>query len=436
MAKQQADTRRNIRGSRSSRCCKELELSDSSPKNPPSGTFSIVYRGSPTKVAISPDGNTIVTANSDIQLWDIETGQQTHTIEGNFDWFQYVAISPDNKSLVSLNSDNTINLWDFLTNKKIWSIKESWVRSVAISPDGNTLVTGSWGDKTIKLWNLQTGKLTRAFEDTGVNNVAISPDGTILISSHGEIIKLRDILTGKVLQTLQGHSFSVNAIAISKNNVTLVSSSVGDEIILWDLHTGKLIRTLKENTVEIGNPESAISVTSITISPDSKTVVSGYVDGTIIFHFSIDKVIKIKVANQNFDLHNQFKLQGYNYNTPERVFELIFKGFVSWGMDEVNNLVMTDLKIIFINVSFLRIQDCPFHQDNVCFNQMQFVNEMIGQFPETVIQVENLFTTDEREPFEWEKYMYISFTWGVEILISSETVEVKFNQFNSLETPG
>ncbi|WP_017653045.1 hypothetical protein [Fortiea contorta] len=152
-----------------------------------------------------------------------------------------------------------------------------------------------------------------------------------------------------------------------------------------------------------------------------------------LLNFSIDKVINIKTANQTFDLHNQFKLQGYNSNTLERVFELIFKGFVCWGMEEVNNLVTTDFKIIFRNVNFLRIQDTPFHEENVCFNQMQFVDEMIGEFPEPVIQVENLFSTDELESFDWKKYMYISFTWGVAILISSETVEVQFKQSNSLE---
>ncbi len=150
-------------------------------------------------------------------------------------------------------------------------------------------------------------------------------------------------------------------------------------------------------------------------------------------NFSIEEEINIKVANQSFDLHNEFKLMGYNYHTQNKVFELIFQGFVSWEMAEATNLLMTDLKIIFRQVEFLRIQDSPVHEDNVCFNKMQFVNEIVGQLPETIIQLENLFSTDEIEECDWEKYLYIDFIWGVSILISSETVEAKFNQFNSLE---
>lgn len=270
---------------------RKLQLS-SLPKNPPSGTI-ITDAGSPTTIAISPDGNTIVSAsNSNIQLWDIKTGQQIHNIEGHRNWFYFVAMTPDNQTLVSLNSDASINLWNVRTKKKIRSIKDSWVRSVAISPDGNTLVSGGWGDKALKLWDIHTGKLIRTFEDNGVNSVAISPDGTILISSHGETIKLRDIRTGKLLHTLKGHSFSVNAIcaqrssgaiAISKNSSTLVSSSIGDEIILSDMRTGKPIRTLKETTVEEweNNTSRVSPVISISISPDGRTVASGYGDGAL-----------------------------------------------------------------------------------------------------------------------------------------------------------
>lgn len=102
-------------------------------------------------------------------------------------------------------------------------------------------------------------------------------------------------------------------------------------------------------------------------------------------------------------------------------------------MAEVTNLLMTDFKIIFRQVEFLRIQDSPSHEDHVCFNKMQFVNEIVGELPETIIQLENLFSTDEIAQLDWEKYLYIDFIWGVSILISSETVEVKFNQFNNLE---
>lgn len=265
---------------------KKVDLSKFRPKNPPSGAIAISFSVSAIKAAISPDGKTIVSTDGiNIQLWDVEKRKQLRTIKANYNGFGSVFISPDNQTLVSLNIDSPIDIWNRFTGRKIRTIKDEWVQSIDISPNGNTLVTGGWGDKTIKLWNIKTGKLVRAFKDTGVDKVAISPDGKILISSHGELIKLRDISTGKLLRQLES-SFSVSSLAVSDNGKFLVTRNVGDEILLWDMQTGKLIRTLKKTNIDEfynadKNINNIISVTSATISPNGRIVASGYSDGTI-----------------------------------------------------------------------------------------------------------------------------------------------------------
>ena len=75
------------------------------------------------------------------------------TLTGHEDTVVSVAISPDGQTLVSGSQDKTIKVWELSTGKLVHTLTghadEVW--SVAISPDGQTLVSGS-RDKTIKVW--------------------------------------------------------------------------------------------------------------------------------------------------------------------------------------------------------------------------------------------------------------------------------------------
>ncbi len=147
-------------------------------------------------VAISPDGNTIVSGSDDetIKVWDLATGTKKRTLTGHIDWVNSVAISPNGRTMVSGSCDETIKVWDLATGTKKRTLTghTDWVNSVAISPDGRTMVSGSC-DETIKIWDLATGteKRTLSGHTDEVNSVAISPDGrTIVSGSQDKTIKV------------------------------------------------------------------------------------------------------------------------------------------------------------------------------------------------------------------------------------------------------
>ncbi|MBA2306875.1 WD40 repeat domain-containing protein, partial [Candidatus Dependentiae bacterium] len=137
--------------------------------------------------AYSPDGTTVLTASGDCtaRLWDVNTGQQLHILQGHTYAVSSVACSPDGKILITCSNDNTTRLWDVITGQQLHILGEHTqaVTSVAYSPDGKTILTG-FNDNTARLWDIKTGQqlhILQGHTDT-VISVAYSPDGKILLT--------------------------------------------------------------------------------------------------------------------------------------------------------------------------------------------------------------------------------------------------------------
>ncbi|MEM6399251.1 MAG: serine/threonine-protein kinase [Cyanobacteria bacterium P01_D01_bin.116] len=106
-------------------------------------------------IAFSPDGAIIATGSEDctIKLWEVNTGQEIYTFEGDEKSIRCVTFSPNGKLLASSSHNQHIKLWDINTKKKICTLSEhsDKVNSLIFSPDGKTLFSAS-DDNSIKLW--------------------------------------------------------------------------------------------------------------------------------------------------------------------------------------------------------------------------------------------------------------------------------------------
>ena len=108
---------------------------------------------------------------------------------------------------------------------------------------------------------------------SSVMAVALTRDNIYVVSgSSYNTIKVWELATGKEIITLAGHSSSVIAVAISGDSQYVVSGSSDKIIKVWELTTGKEICSL------IGHISS---VSTIALSEDNKHIVSSSDDNTI-----------------------------------------------------------------------------------------------------------------------------------------------------------
>jgi WD40 repeat protein len=235
-------------------------------------------RSALTKLAWSPDGQTIASGSNDhiVYLWDTQISKLPRTFTGHTRVVTSVTWSPDGQMLASGSDDNTVRLWNVQAGTSLWTLKghRRNVTSVAWSGDGHTLASAS-DDGTIRVWNTKNGKLLQTLTDHAdrILCLAWSPDGQTLASaSFDNTIRLWDANDGKLLKVLTGHTDHILSVAWSHDGQTLASGSIDRTIRLWNASTGQQTTVLEEHTD---------SVLCVSFSFDGRFLASKSLDNTI-----------------------------------------------------------------------------------------------------------------------------------------------------------
>ena len=257
----------------------------------------------PYRMALSPDGKTLVQAGIEvgngalktaIVVWDAAEGKELRRMSdpalGNGTISAMMsAISPDAK-LVAVPVGAKVKLLEVATGKEARELDGGDGQSpLVFSPDGKLLIALSGRNDGLTVWDVANGKKLRqvgkaeapaaAAGFVAVNlavrsgvGLAVSPDGKLLAWGDGPSLRLVDLETGKEKNGSAGHAADLRELLFARDGKTVLTGGDDGSLRRWDAATGKALG-------EIALPGKSYAF--VIPSPDGRVVAAGDPTGTV-----------------------------------------------------------------------------------------------------------------------------------------------------------
>ncbi len=215
--------------------------------------FTLKHDVCVTTVAVSPNGNTIVSGDAEgiVYMWNTNTEQSG-------DEMLFRGYDDHVSSLSGTTEGISLNRLEGHTDQ---------ITVVKFSHDGTTLLTGS-RDKTVCLWNASTGFFLTVLKGHNglISSAVFSRDGqTVLIGSHDKKVSLWDSKSGKLRRVLRGHTGPVTSVEFGLDEKTVISSSEDKTVCVWDITVDENMM-LSSNLIDQMNEDSEESCCCICCS--------------------------------------------------------------------------------------------------------------------------------------------------------------------------
>lgn len=186
-----------------------------------------------------------------VKLWTYQKQnlELQHAFSGEQSGVHSLDFSPDDSTLARAGYDGKIRLYHFADDTEtVFDAHHSTVYSLDFSPNGKQLLsTGK--DNQILLWDIskQPQELIKSFNDSlgDIQHAAFSPDGKwISVGGRSGVADVYESEAGYVKYRLVGHENALMQSIFSPDSEQLATVSADATIKFWDLHSGQELLNL------------------------------------------------------------------------------------------------------------------------------------------------------------------------------------------------
>lgn len=274
------------------------------------------------KVAISKNGKLVATVSDDAtaKVWELGTKRLLFTFYGHTAEVDLVAFNNAGTKLVTGSKDGTARVWDLTTGKQQFSFSHTAaVSNVSFSPDDNYLLTAAWREMKANILAMKNGNLLLECMQTTDSTddrswTVFQKDKTKIFAAPFDLVGFDEDSQSVFLVSYKGiMKWSLPAakpstlipftndgfrnLDISIDGKLIVSTNGEDKIRIWNTGTN--------DYRELFAPGKKF--TSASLSPDSKTLLTGASDGAVqLWDCATGGIIQFLEGHRNEVIHVLF----------------------------------------------------------------------------------------------------------------------------------
>ena len=226
----------------------------------------------------SPDSKWVVTATNPARVWEARTGKLVTELSASVKP-STVAFSPDGQFVVTADSDGIARVWEASTGKLLKQLQvynqHRILYAATFSPDGEFVTTVSYGTASRSNWRTGIEVAVTEYRPnvSTVLDIALSRDGQWVAIPNTNLMQLWDMSTGRNLVDIPGYVWKAT---FSNDSKLLATADLGSKAHVWETSTGLALIEL---------PAKTNLVDYVAISPDNKYVVTAGQEGGVLIHF-------------------------------------------------------------------------------------------------------------------------------------------------------